>query len=258
MRKVLLTLSLILLSLIMTNIIDAQELPSLKEKKILFTYGGWDGHEPMKCLNLLVPWLKSEGAIVDTSYTLTKYADSVYMAGIDLVIQIHTMSSITGEQERGLLNAVKRGMGIAGWHGGLGDAFRNNTEYQFMVGGQWVAHPGGIVDYTVQITDKKDPVTKGLSDFKMHSEQYFLHVDPNIKVLATTTFSGEHADWIDECVMPVTWKKTYGKGRVFYTSLGHAESDLRVPEVLEMLQRGIKWSSGSKYEAIEKWVNPVY
>ena len=100
---------------------------------------------------------------------------------IDLVIQIYTMSSITDEQEKMLLNAVKnRGVAIAGWHGGLADAFRKNTEYQFMVGGQWVAHPGGIIDYEVNIIDHKDPITHGLSDFKVHSEQYYMHVDPAI------------------------------------------------------------------------------
>jgi len=236
----------------------AQELPSLKGRKVLITWGGWDGHEPKQCVNILVPWLKAEGAEVEVFNNLDKYTDKEYMANIDLVIQTFTMASITGEQEKGLLDAIKNSCGIAGWHGGLGDAFRQNTEYQFMVGGQWVAHPGGVIDYEVNITDKKDPVTKGLSDFKMYSEQYYMHVDPNVKVLATTTFNGDHADWIDGCVMPVAWKKTYGKGRVFYSSLGHVAADFDVPEALEILKRGIRWASASKYEPKEEWVEPVY
>jgi type 1 glutamine amidotransferase len=236
----------------------AQELPSLKGKKVLFVYGGWQGHEPKKCLDILFPWLKNEGATIDTSSTLAPYADEDYMKGVDLVIQIFTMSKISQAEERGLLNAIKNGMGIAGWHGGLGDAFRENTEYQFMVGGQWVAHPGGVIDYDVTITNREDPITSGLSNFRMHSEQYFMHVDPNNKVLATTTFTGEHADWITGATMPVVWKKTYGKGRVFYTSLGHVAADFDVPEALEILKRGIKWSSGSKYEPAEHLVSPVY
>jgi type 1 glutamine amidotransferase len=127
-----------------------------------------------------------------------------------------------------------------------------------MTGGQWVAHPGGVIDYSVQITDHADPVTRGLSDFNMHSEQYYMHVDPNVKVLATTTFSGEHASWIEGATMPVTWKKMYGKGRIFYTSLGHVASDFNVPEALEMLHRGIRWASASKYSKPEKWLSPVY
>lgn len=233
-------------------------LPSLKDKSVLFVWGGWDGHEPEKCLNLLKPWLEEEGAVVRTSQTLDPYTDEAYMSTVDLIIQIHTMSQITGEQETGLLNAVRNGAGMAGWHGGMCDAFRQNTEYQFMTGGQWVAHPGGVIDYTVNITDKNDPVTQGLSDFNMHSEQYYMHVDPNVKVLATTTFSGVHAPWIAGSTMPVTWKKMYGKGRIFYTSLGHVAADFEVPEALEMLKRGIRWAAASKYEAPETWVSPVY
>jgi type 1 glutamine amidotransferase len=168
------------------------------------------------------------------------------------------MSKISKEQAKGLREAVSSGVGLAGWHGGLCDSFRQNTEYQFMTGGQWVAHPGGIIDYSVQITDQKDPVTRGLSEFNMHSEQYYMHVDPNVKVLATTTFSGEHAPWIEGATMPITWKKMYGKGRIFYTSLGHVASDFDVPEALEMLHRGIRWASASKYAKPEKWLSPVY
>ncbi len=236
----------------------AEGLPSLKNKKVLLVYGGWKGHEPKKCVDILQPWMEAEGASVDVFDNLEIYTDKSYMDSVDLVIQIFTMAEITNEQEKGLLGAIKNGVGIAGWHGGLADAFRQNVEYQFMVGGQWVAHPGGIIDYTVNITDKKDPVTRGLKDFKMHSEQYYMHVDPNVKVLATTTFNGDHAKWIDGCTIPVVWKKTYGKGRVFYSSLGHVAADFDVPEALEILKRGIKWAGASKYEPTEKWVKPMY
>jgi type 1 glutamine amidotransferase len=234
------------------------ELPSLKGRKILFTYGGWDGHEPKKSVEIFKPWLESEGASVDAVDNLDLYADPEYMNGIDMVIQIFTMATITEEQERGLLEAVRGGAGLAGWHGGLCDAFRQNVEYQFMTGGQWVAHPGGVIDYTVEVTDRDDPVTRGLGKFRMHSEQYYMHVDPNVKVLATTAFNADHAFWIDGCTMPVVWKKMYGKGRVFYTSLGHVMADFDVPEAMEILKRGFKWASASKYAPAEPWKNPVY
>jgi type 1 glutamine amidotransferase len=233
-------------------------LPSLEGRKILYTYGGWSGHEPVQSLELLKPWLEKEGAEVDAMDNLDPYADRDYMKGIDLVIQVVTMSQITGEQERGLIEAVSSGCGLAGWHGGLCDSFRQNTEYQFMTGGQWVAHPGGVIDYRVNVTDHEDPVTSGLSDFDMHSEQYYMHVDPNMNVLATTTFGATYAPWIEGCTMPVVWKKMYGKGRIFYTSLGHVMTDFKVPQALEILQRGIKWASASKYEAPEPWKKPVY
>lgn len=230
----------------------------LKWKRVLIVFGGWDGHEPGKYVGILLPWLRSEGAIADTTSSLDIYTDSIYMGNVDLIIQAYTMSAITTAQEEGLLAAVRDGAGLAGWHGGLGDAFRNNPAYQYMVGGQWVAHPGGVIDYTVNITDPEDPVTRGLSDFRMHSEQYYMHVDPNVKVLATTTFTGEHDFWSAGCIIPVAWKKMYGRGRVFYSSLGHVAADMEVPEALEILKRGIRWSSASRHKPAENLVKPVY
>ena len=230
----------------------------LKGKRIPYVWGGWMGHEPDKCRDIFVPWLESEGAKVVVSETLDSYINYDLKKDFDLIIQAWTMGTITGPQEKALLDAVKNGVGIAGWHGGLCDSFRNNTEYQFMTGGQWVAHPGGVIDYTVEITDKNDPVTKGLTGFAMHSEQYYMHVDPNVKVLATTTFTDQKADWIGGCTMPVAWKKVYGKGRVFYSSLGHVASDYKVPQALEIMKRGIRWAAMSRYEPVEAWKQPVY
>ena len=232
--------------------------PILEGKKVLIVWGGWDGHEPKLCADIFAPWLEEMGAEVTISNSLDSYLDEELMNSVDLIIQIYTMGTITGPQERALLNAIRGGVGLAGWHGGLGDSFRQNTEYQFMVGGQWVAHPGGVVDYRVNITNHEDPVTKGLSDFDMHSEQYYMHVDPNVKVLATTTFSDEHASWIKGCVVPVAWKKMYGKGRIFYSSLGHVSKDFSVPEALEIMKRGIAWASESKYAPEKEWIEPVY
>ena len=143
-------------------------------------------------------------------------------------------------------------------HGGLGDAYRQETEYRYMVGGDWVAHPGGVIDYSVQIVDHEDPVTAGLTDFKVHSEQYLMHVNPNNKVLATTTFDGSHDPWIDGYTMPVVWKKVYGRGRVFYTSLGHTADVFDTPQALAIMQRGMLWASDSRYEPTPSLIRPVY
>ena len=125
----------------------------------------------------------------------------------------------------------------------IADAFRNSTNYQFMVGGQWVAHPGNIIDYTVNITDHDDPITAGLADFAMHSEQYYMHVDPANEVLATTTFTGQYCSWIDGVVMPVVWKRRWGAGRIFYASVGHVAADFDVPEAKEIVRRGLLWAA---------------
>jgi type 1 glutamine amidotransferase len=215
-----------------------------KAKSALFVWGGWEGHEPKQCVDIFAPWLESQGFKVEISHTLDAYLDAAKLKSLDLIVQVFTMSTITPEQEKGLLEAVKGGVGLAGWHGGLADAFRSNTEYQFMVGGQWVAHPGGVIGYDVDITKPDDPIVKGLKTrFHMKSEQYYMHVDPINEVLATTTFSGQYAPWIKGVVMPVVWKKYYGTGRVFYTSLGHVAADFDVPEARAIVQRGMLWAA---------------
>jgi len=212
-------------------------------KKALMTWGGWEGHTPKQSVDVFAPFLREQGYDLTIVNTLDVYLDELLMRSLDLIVPVWTMSTITREQEKGLLDAVASGVGIAGWHGCMADSFRNNTEYQFMVGGQWVAHPGNIIDYTVNITNHDDPITTGLSDFQMHSEQYYMHVDPSNQVLAATTFSGEYAPWIDGTVMPVVWKRMWGEGRVFYSALGHVASDFNVPEACELVKRGMLWAS---------------
>jgi len=212
-------------------------------KSALMVWGGWSGHEPKQCVEIFAPWLQEQGYEVTIADTLDVYLDEAKMNSLDLIVPVWTMGTITREQERGLLQAIQNGVGIAGWHGGMGDSFRNNTEYQFMVGGQWVAHPGGVIDYEVHIVKHDDPIVAGLKDFKMHSEQYYMHVDPSNEVLATTTFSGEYAPWIEGTVMPVAWKRRWGKGKVFYCSLGHVAKDFDVPEARTIVQRGMLWAS---------------
>ena len=188
---------------------------------------------------------------MEVSTTLDSYLDAAKMAALSLVVPVWTMGTITGPQEKGLLDAVRGGVGLAGWHGGMCDSFRQDTGYQFMTGGQWVAHPGGIVPYTVNLTKPSDPIVSGLRDFQMKSEQYYMHTDPGNEVLATTTFSGEHEGigWIKGTVMPVVWKRPFGKGRVFYSSLGHVAKDFDVPEAREIVKRGILWAAGERVVA---------
>jgi len=215
-------------------------------KKVLMVYGGWPGHDPKETTHLFAGLLEEAGLDVTLSETLDSFLDEDLMASVDMVVPINTMSAISNEQEAGLLTAVReRGVNVGGWHGGMADAFRNNTEYQFMVGGQWVAHPGNIIDYRVNVCDQEHPITAGIADFDMRSEQYYMHIDPGNQVLATTTFSGEHASWIDGTVMPVVWTRNYGAGKIFYSSLGHVIGDFDVPEAREIVRRGLLWAADS-------------
>ena len=209
----------------------------------MIVWGGWEGHEPKQCVDVFSPILEGEGYEVTVSDDLDTYKDQDLMLAQDLIVPTWTMGAIEGDQEKGLLDAIASGVGVARWHGCMGDSFRNNTNYQFMVGGQWVAHPDNIIDYTVNII-ADDPIVAGLDDFAMHSEQYYLHTDPGNEVLATTTFEGrESAPWINGTVMPVVWKRQWGEGRVFYSSLGHLAKDFDVPEAREIQRRGMLWAS---------------
>jgi type 1 glutamine amidotransferase len=213
-------------------------------KNALLVWGGWEGHEPKQCVELFAPLLEAAGFEVEISNTLDAYLNREKMRSYDLISQIYTMSTISDVQLGGLLDAIHDGAGFGGWHGGVADAFRDAVEYHFMVGGQWVAHPGNIIDYEVEITDHDDPITSRLDDFRMHSEQYYMHVDPSNQVLATTTFDASYHDWIEGVTMPVVWKRRWGKGRVFYCSLGHVAADFDVPEAREIVRRGLLWAGG--------------
>ena len=207
--------------------------------KALIVWGGWDGHEPEPVARILADALKGKGFDVEVSNTLDSFKDGDKLKALDLIVPEWTMGSIESDQLRPLLEAVSSGVGIAGLHGGMGDSFRMETGFQFMVGGQWVAHPGGDgVTYDVIITDKNDPIVKGIKDFKVTSEQYYMHVDPGNHVLAITPFG--------ETKMPVVWTKMYGEGRVFYSSLGHSAKVAAQTEVLEIMTRGMLWAARTK------------
>lgn len=211
--------------------------------KAIIVQGGYKGHEPVETSAEIEAILSERGFEVDRFDSLEPFADGEKMKTYDVIVPHWTMGELTGEQFAGLREAVAAGSGLAGCHGGAGDAFRANSNYQYMVGGQFVAHPGGIVDYTVNIVDGDDPITKGIGDFAVTSEMYYMHVDPGNEVLATITFTDQPDEWIAGTVMPAVWKRRYGKGRVFYCSLGHVASEFKSSEFCEILGRGMAWAS---------------
>jgi hypothetical protein len=216
--------------------------------KALIVWGGWAGHTPEKCAELFAKFLKGSGYEVRLSDTLESYLDVEELSSLNLIVPIWTMGTITDEQEKGLLTAVRSGVGIAGFHGGMIDSFRNNTPYQWMTGGQWVAHPGDdIPSYKVNITDHDHEITRGIDDFTLtDTEQYYVHVDSANHVLATTTFTGEYGPkdlYTPGTVMPFAWTKKYGQGRVFVACWGHTDKDFDVPQARQIVERGMLWAS---------------
>ncbi len=211
-------------------------------KKALIVWGGWHGHEPEKCAHIVQDMLVRHGFEVRLETETAVFADPALQQQ-DLIVPIYTMSKIEKPECANLTAAVRAGVGLAGFHGGMCDAFRDSVDYQFMTGGQWVAHPGGIIDFRVNIAKPQDAVMAGVTDFAFRSEQYYMHVDPSNEVLATTTFSGEHAPWVEGVVMPVVWKRRHGAGRVFYSALGHVSAEFQVPQMSTIFERGMLWAT---------------
>lgn len=211
-------------------------------RKALIVWGGWSGHEPEACAAIIRGWLESDGFAVRVEDRTEAFLDPT-LGDYSLIVPVITMARIERAEVAALTAAVRAGVGLGGYHGGMGDSFREATEYQFMVGGQWVAHPGNIIDYRVDVVRPDDPVMDGITGFDYRSEQYYMHVDPSNEVLATTTFNGEHAPWIDGTVMPVVWKRRYGNGRVFYSSLGHVAAEFAHPQMAAILRRGLNWAA---------------
>jgi uncharacterized protein len=208
----------------------------------LIVWGGWPGHEPEACAGIVGAMLEQDGFTVHVHDRTEAFGDPA-IRGYSLIVPIITQSTIEKAEIANLAAAVEGGVGLAGFHGGMADSFRDCVDYQFMVGGQWVAHPGNIIDYTVEITRPDDPVVAGIEAFGYRSEQYYMHVDPANEVLATTTFSGEHAAWTKGVVMPVVWKRRYGAARVFYSALGHVAAEFEVPQMKTILRRGMNWAA---------------
>lgn len=213
--------------------------------KALITWGGWAGHEPEKVANLFAGMLRDAGMSVLVSDTLACFDDPTALAGLSLIVPVWTMSTITDEQSKHVTAAVAAGVGLAGCHGGMCDAFRADVAWQFMTGAQWVAHPGNDgVAYRVRMVSD-DPLVAGIGDFDVLTEQYYLHVDPAVRVHAVCDFpqiDGPHAA-NGPVAMPIAYTKHWGKGRIYYNALGHQANVIDHGPAQEMLRRGLLWAA---------------
>ncbi|GLW27744.1 ThuA domain-containing protein [Actinoplanes regularis] len=209
--------------------------------RALVVRGGWAGHEPVACTDLFRDFLEGHGFDLRVADSLDVYTEP---GDYHLIVQCWTGARFTAEQQEGLVARVRAGAGFAGWHGGVVATGFEAPRYQYMVGGRFVCHPGDFVDYTVDITGAH-PITAGLSSYDVHTEQYFMHVDPTLEVLATTTFTGDHgAPETAGAVVPVVWTRRFGAGRVFVCTLGHSRADLLVPQTRMITERGMLWACG--------------
>ena len=218
------------------------------QRNALIVWGGWDGHQPREVADIFARVLRDEGFGVEVRDTLDAFLQRETLMNLSMIVPVWTMGAITADQLKNVCDAVAAGAGIAGCHGGMCDAFREATEWQFMTGGQWVAHPGNDgVRYRVNVRDRGHEITRGIDDFDVASEQYYMHVDPAVNVLATTRFPTPGADGPHtgngQFDMPVVWTKLYGKGRVFYDALGHQADVVASEPNLTIMRRGFLWAA---------------
>lgn len=208
--------------------------------RALIVWGGWEGHRPAEMAAAVAALLADEGMETVVTPELAALG-SPELDRFDLVVPLITNAVVEGEVIKRLLAAVRSGLGIGGPHLPA-TAFRSSVDYHFLLGAQWVAHPGGIIDFRVDVVRPDDPVMQGIAGFAYRSEQYYLHYDPSIEVLATTTFDGTHDPVVAGVTMPVVYKRRFGAGRVFYSALGHSPEELMHPEGRKILQRGLGWA----------------
>jgi type 1 glutamine amidotransferase len=214
-------------------------------REALIVWGGWAGHEPEQGAAIVADMLSEDGfsPLVTSDYAAFGAAD---IDRFDLVVPIITSDTIARPLVDNLSRAVRGGVGLAGYHGGLATSFPSEVRFHYITGVQWVQHPGDIIDYRVEVTRPDDPIMAGIASFDYRSEQYYLHYDPSIEILATTTFDGSHDPVVEGVIMPVAFKRRFGAGRVFYSALGHVAAEFADPNMRTILRRGLNWAARSR------------
>jgi len=202
-------------------------------KKILIIYGGLKFHEPDKTIKLFISFLKSKNFAIDIRSNINIYSKINELKKYNIIFQNYGEKKIKRKQERGLIEAVKSGVGLVGFHAGLCDTFKNSYAYQYMVGGQFVYHPE-VKKFKV-IIDKKSRLLREIKNFNIKTELYYFHFSPDIKIHAWTVIE-------NNIKMPVVWTRTFGRGRIFYCSMGHNTKDFEKKEFFEIMKRGIIWA----------------
>ena len=229
------------------------------ERRALVVRGGWDGHQPVEATDLFIPYLKDQGFDVRVEDSPAPYADAGLMGGMDLVVQCMTMSTIAHDEVAGLIAAVQAGTGFAGWHGGIADSYRASADYLQLIGGQFAAHAArtapdertgeqsdNYVPHRVTMTPAaaEHPITKGIADFDLTTEQYWVLTDDYVDVLATTTTAVRPwAPWNRPVTTPAVWTRQWGRGRVFVATPGHKVEVLQDPNVRTIVERGLLWAA---------------
>ena len=172
------------------------------------------------------------------------YFDAIFFFGVREI-------ELTPEQRADLLSFVKDdGKGFVAAHSAI-TAFFSWPDFGEMIGGRFDEHPWGITDATVVVDDPQFPAMRGFpaasvfhdehyqpKDFSRDKVRVLAHLDARKLDLAKPLVHRTDGDF------PVAWAKTYGRGRVFYSTLGHAAEAWDNPVVSQMYFEAIRWSLG--------------
>jgi type 1 glutamine amidotransferase len=174
------------------------------------------------------------------------------LANVDAIFFLgHRDVQLDAAQKADLLSFVHdEGKGFVASHTAL-TAFESWPEFGELLGGRYDGHPWNTASGTIVNEDPAFPATKHLAPsfaftdefyqpkaFSREQSRVLLRLDVS-KMPPNTDFHGTA-----ETGMPIAWAKMYGKGRVFYSSLGHASSTWDNPDVYRMYFEALKWSLG--------------
>jgi type 1 glutamine amidotransferase len=145
-----------------------------------------------------------------------------------------------------LLDAIDGGKGFVGIHC-ASDTFHSKGNiidpYIAMIGGEFIAHRSQQKS-TSHVIDTKFPGAPE-KDFTLYEEWYALkNFSPDLHVILQQETDGMKGDVYQRPPYPSTWAKMHGKGKVFYTSLGHREDTWKNPIFTDLLMGGINWAMG--------------
>jgi len=191
-------------------------------------------HDPESMFPLLASKLARRGIQLTYVRTADEAFDPVRLRYYDALMIYGDQGTLTPAQEKVLTDFVEGGKGLLAIHSASGE-FTNSEKYISMIGGQLLrAGAGG--DFTAEIVSADHPVMKGLKPFATWDET-FVHTKQNT---TDRTVLMERVDGTER--EPYTWVRTQGRGRVFYTALGHDTRTWGQVEFADLLANGVIWT----------------
>lgn len=174
------------------------------------------------------------------------YFDAIFFMGTG-------ESDLSDQQKKDLLAFVHDdGKGFVGAHTG-DDAFFTWPEFGEMIGGYFDNHPWGVFDAPITVEDRDFPAMKAFGPSFTIRDEIYVHKAPysrdKVHVLARLDaskldFNSARQLRRTDKDFPVAWSKSYGKGRVFYSTFGHAPETWDNPAIQKMYFEAIKWAMG--------------